>query len=367
MANKIIDIVGLQAFKAKCDALYATKSDITSVLKYKGTVAAYANLPTSGNTVGDVYNVTAVYNNVPAGTNWAWNGTEWDALAGTVDLSGYALKSSVVTLTGDQYISGNKTFTGYYDFLKGLGVGTYGEDADDYDGGETYPNQENYITFAGPVAKDYIRFGVESNDVNDMYTINLPSKNGTVALTSDVTTYRGNYNSSNTYYVGDTVLYGGANNDLLYLCINADGASNNTPPYNSTCWKEYGIIRTATSTMKGLMSEHDKAKLDDIDAGAEKNSTTKLYIGTSSDTTSNAETANGATYLKLFDDNTLRNFHLIKGTGATTVSSDANGVLYINTTYSEATTSANGLMSSTDKTKLDNMSYATIGEIQALF
>lgn len=67
---------------------FATKTELTnavsSVYKYKGTKATYSALPTSGNTVGDVYNVEAAYGNVPAGTNYAWNGSAWDALGGTV-------------------------------------------------------------------------------------------------------------------------------------------------------------------------------------------------------------------------------------------------------------------------------------------
>lgn len=53
---------------------YALKSDITNMYKYKGSVATASLLPSSGQTVGDVYNVEA------NGMNYAWNGTEWDAL-----------------------------------------------------------------------------------------------------------------------------------------------------------------------------------------------------------------------------------------------------------------------------------------------
>lgn len=53
---------------------YALKSDITNMYKYQGSVAGTANLPSTGNTAGDVYNVEA------SGMNYAWNGTAWDAL-----------------------------------------------------------------------------------------------------------------------------------------------------------------------------------------------------------------------------------------------------------------------------------------------
>lgn len=58
---------------------YALKSDLASVYKYKGSVAAVANLPT-GAADGDVYNVEA------DGMNYAWNGTAWDALGSSVTI-----------------------------------------------------------------------------------------------------------------------------------------------------------------------------------------------------------------------------------------------------------------------------------------
>lgn len=84
--------------------------------------------------------------------------------------------------------------------------------------------------------------------------------------------------------------------------------------------------------------------------------TTGLRVGASG-TGSNAATTNGNTYIKVTDDGTYREGHLIKGIGATTVTSDANGNITINstnTTYSNATTSSSGLMSAADKSKLDN-------------
>lgn len=70
---------------------YATKADISSVYKYKGSVSTYAELPSSNQQVGDVYNVETADSShgVKAGDNVAWNGTAWDVLSGTVDLSNY--------------------------------------------------------------------------------------------------------------------------------------------------------------------------------------------------------------------------------------------------------------------------------------
>lgn len=99
---------------------YAKKSDISGAYIYKGSVKTYSALPTSGQTAGDVYNVEGAdsSHNVKAGDNVAWNGTAWDVLAGTVDLSGYAttaaLNNKVDKVSGkglstNDYTSNEKT------------------------------------------------------------------------------------------------------------------------------------------------------------------------------------------------------------------------------------------------------------------
>lgn len=62
---------------------------VSSAYKVKGTVATEDKLPTGAQT-GDVYNITAASTYGPAGTNVVWDGTEWDALGGIMDLSDYA-------------------------------------------------------------------------------------------------------------------------------------------------------------------------------------------------------------------------------------------------------------------------------------
>lgn len=74
---------------------------VSSVYKVKGT-CKYAQLPASGEAIGDVWNVTDTHDNVPAGTNYVWTDKGWDALAGTVDLSPYFKTADFnTTLTAD--------------------------------------------------------------------------------------------------------------------------------------------------------------------------------------------------------------------------------------------------------------------------
>ena len=70
-------------------------SQVSSVYRYRGS-CTYAELPADA-TAGDVWNVTDAHDNVPAGTNYAWTGEAWDALAGTVDLSPYLLSADAAT------------------------------------------------------------------------------------------------------------------------------------------------------------------------------------------------------------------------------------------------------------------------------
>lgn len=70
----------------------AEQLGLTTVYQYKGSVAIYADLPTTGQKVGDVWNVETADpdHGIKAGDNVAWDGAQWDILGGNHDLSGYA-------------------------------------------------------------------------------------------------------------------------------------------------------------------------------------------------------------------------------------------------------------------------------------
>lgn len=90
-----------KALKTLVDEL---KASVAAALDYKGTKDTYEELPTEGNKKGDVWNVVGAHGTTPAGTNYAWDGTQWDPLGGTIDLSGYYTKTQV-----DDAISAAKT------------------------------------------------------------------------------------------------------------------------------------------------------------------------------------------------------------------------------------------------------------------
>ena len=82
---------------------YAKKSDITNIYKFKGTKTNYTDLPTTNRVTGDVWNITNAdaEHSIKAGDNVAWNGTAWDNLSGTVDLSAYATTSTTDAMSAD--------------------------------------------------------------------------------------------------------------------------------------------------------------------------------------------------------------------------------------------------------------------------
>lgn len=71
---------------------------LSSVLNYKGSVDNYSDLPADA-VKGDVYNVknADTAHGVKAGDNVAYDGTSWDVLAGTIEMSGYLTKTEAET------------------------------------------------------------------------------------------------------------------------------------------------------------------------------------------------------------------------------------------------------------------------------
>lgn len=87
----------------------AEQLGLTTVYQYKGSVATYADLPTTGQKIGDVYNVETADpdHGIKAGDNVAWDGAQWDILGGNHDLSGYAQLNAANTFTAENTFNSN--------------------------------------------------------------------------------------------------------------------------------------------------------------------------------------------------------------------------------------------------------------------
>lgn len=87
----------------------AAQLGLTTVYKYKGSVETYADLPTSEQQIGDVWNVETADpdHGIKAGDNVAWGGAQWDTLGGNHDLSGYAQLNSANIFTASNTFRAN--------------------------------------------------------------------------------------------------------------------------------------------------------------------------------------------------------------------------------------------------------------------
>lgn len=139
-----------------------------------------------------------------------------------------------------------------------------------------------------------------------------------------------------------------------------------TPPTTNTTYSQatsstLGLVKIGAT---GLAAKNYAVQLNSsgqmyvsvpwTDTDTNTHYTTRLYAGASGSAT-NVAISNP--YLKVTDDNTYRNQVRFIGSGATSISSDDSGNITItstNTTYGLASSSSNGLMSSSQYTKLSN-------------
>lgn len=137
----------------------AIANAVSSVYRFKGSVASFSNLPSSGLTIGDVYNVE------DTGANYAWDGSEWDELGGDV--------SNYVTVGGGSYgspqvITGTKQFNNLTMFGGGIRVRTIyapnnGDVIIDTNAGALRPN------FDGTNPQDYANLGTSTYKWTNLY------------------------------------------------------------------------------------------------------------------------------------------------------------------------------------------------------
>lgn len=154
--------------------------------------------------------------------------------------------------------------------------------------------------------------------------------------------------------------YAVALNSSGQMYVSVPWTDTNTT-YSAATSSTYGLVKIGAT---GLASKNYAVRLNSsgqmyvavpwTDTDTNTHYTTRLYAGASGTAANSATTS---PYIKVTDDNTYRNQIRLLGGGATSVSSDASGNITItstNTTYGLATASSNGLMSSSQYTKLSN-------------
>lgn len=215
-------------------------SAISGVFIYKGSVATVANLPSSGNKIGDTYNV------LDTGENYTWDGEAWDKLSGIVDVS------NCVTLDTNQTITGVKTFD------KDLG--------------------QDFMTFAN----GNNIFGRLANSNNNL-SIQSSGKSINMYLDAIITTGRIRPNNNNRDDLGqsnarykDLYLSGTAYASQMTLNTNAE---NETPWYISKGLNQINIQSGATpATLYTLQNSTFYPSTNSKDLGRVGNYWKNLYL-----------------------------------------------------------------------------------------
>lgn len=124
---------------------YALKSDVTGAMKIKGSVETYANLPESPET-GDAYLVKTAdtEHGVEAGEFVMWDGTAWQDMGGTVDLSAYITQ---VAADARYVLSANlDSAVGALGYIKSAALSEYQKTADADAKYQTKAGMTDYVT-----------------------------------------------------------------------------------------------------------------------------------------------------------------------------------------------------------------------------
>lgn len=355
-------------------------SNLGTVLTYKGSVATYADLPTSGNTAGDTYNVAEAYGSIPAGTNWTWNGSAWDALGGTVDLSLYATKTlvnSIQNTASSAYTAASSAKTKADNNATDITALQSKFTAMGYRESAGYTYLDNVIAdfamstgtaaktqcdwFDQDIAETYIK-GIEYNPEGSQSgnlcltitygtgdTVEMDFPYDTYTLPKSTSSVLGGikvgYTANEKNY--PVVLDTNGNAYVNVPWVNTDTNTTYTAgaglQLNGTTFNLVEASSTALGGVKLGYTENANARLYAVKADGNGNAyvsvpwsdtnthyTSYLYAGASG-TQTNGTTTNGNTYLKLVESDIIRSSRLIKGTGATTVTSDSSGAITIYT------------------------------------
>lgn len=250
-------------------AVNQIKTDLGSALTYKGSVDTYDQLPEEAE-VGDTWNVAQAYQTYPAGTNYAWTGSAWDALGGSVDLSGYQTKSDDTLATSAKTVVGaiNELNTKVTTNTSGIAANTASITALEDGTSEEidvagWKSKLGFITAADQVQPDWTAASGKAQILNkpDVETKNsvvvigatnaIASVAGIVTNTQQVTTGSAsltcNYNvngNAKLDFVSDA-------GDMIEILIANEGSSNFSVIKECTCGEDCLTITNVTWEASG--------------------------------------------------------------------------------------------------------------------
>ena len=150
------------------------------------------------------------------------------------------------------------------------------------------------------------------------------SKSVSVAIPTSLPANGGNASTVNGHTVNSNVPANAKFTDTVYSLPDATATAKGGVKVGSNITVDTGTISLTKDNVTGALGytppTHDTHYV------------TGLKVGATASATSNAAASNGNVYLNVLDNYTVRDSHKIVGAGATTVTSDANGVITISST-----------------------------------
>jgi hypothetical protein len=348
VAADTTDIGTVAGISANVTTVAGISSDVTTVAADATDIGTVAGISANVTTVaGDSTNIGTVATNISNVNAVAGNATSINTVAADgTDIGTVAgISSDISTVAAD-----------------GADIGTVAGISSDVT--TVASISANTTTVAG-ISSDVTSVAGVSSDVTTVAGIS--SNVTTVAGDStDIQTVASNITGVNSfadrYQVGTTNPTTSLDAGDLFFNTTDDELK----VYNGSAWSTGVTTGNATQSSDGLMSSADKTKLDGVEASADVTDTTNVVAALTGGT--NITIANDGTISASGGDITVQdegsslataatalNF---TGTGVTASGTGASKTINItdtNTTYSNATTSAAGLMSSSDKTKIDGI------------
>lgn len=350
------------ATKAYVDS--TVSSAVSSVFKFKGTVATVNDLPSSA-TEGDVYHVTAKHGEyIYAKVDGATTAT-WESLGEIVDLSAYALSADVIQrVTGATGMVPKLTADGTLvssGFTLGVSVPANAKFTDTV---YTHPagsaasktsglykfstDSTSHISAVTAVTKtDITALGIPAQDTTySVFTGATADAAGTSGLV--VAPAKGDQakflKADGTWATPANTTYSGDRG--ISLVSGKFGHSNptitaNTSGLNTAKTLAWGSAITLNTIKYDIYGHITGTGTYTITMPANPNTDThhqaKNIVGASATATANAATTNTTTFLNLVENGAVRSSHQIKGSGATTVTATSAGVITVSSTDTRLT------------------------------
>lgn len=172
---------------------------LTSVYTYKGSKDTYANLPATGNNVGDVWNVE------DTGNNYAWNGTNWDSLSANVlDSTGnstvQAMSQKATTDELNKKVNTSDNFVKAFTIPNGVSTGTL---TSDVKAKLCNPDGHNYYVFDS-TSEMILKYSFNSEDEIIQYKAVYFVNDKAYDITMQILPSNGSWRRSQTVLNGAT-------------------------------------------------------------------------------------------------------------------------------------------------------------------